>query len=453
MNHIPAHLPEILNRNISGYHQYCLCGNARPVFISDNLCAMLKLPASAIYDEFEDRYSQRIYPADREKYQQFLEEMHRKPQTGTTQYRLLCGDGSILFVCDTMTSYQQGTNMLADSVLTDITRIKEENQNLQYLNDTTPCGFLKYTCEKNPRVTYINDRMLDILGFSKDPDSEYDDLSLYMSNIYTLIPPDQRGRFSRYLERVYEQGIPIAGEMAALKRDGSRIYVFGWVTKCVNEHGEEEFQSAFIDITQRYQQKKEQETSRYLKALTEVYDKVFEFDLRERTVKCLYGQNSPSFKWLENIPMQMQEATEKWITGSAAQADQDRLRNFFGEFYQQRLAGQEGRPPQITYRALSSSGSYQTYHGVFLLLDRDTSLYCCRRAAQLPEQTGMQELAMRFTEVSWLLRWNRTRSSLCISARMSAPSLDMTGKNGWRWRRRSLQSGSLLPKAASATPR
>lgn len=398
MNHIPSQLPDILDRNISGYHQYCLSGKARPVFISENLCGMMALPQTAIYDALEDRYAQRIHPSDRESYQQFLEELRREPQTKTLQYRLLRGDGSILFVCDTMTSYRQGTQMLADSVLTDITQIKAENQTLQYLNDAAPFGFLKYTCEKNPRVTFINDRMLEILGFSRHPSGEYDDLALSMSNIYTMIPADERGRFSRYLERVYEQGAPIAGEMTALKQDGTRIHVFGWVTKSVNEFGDEEFQSAFMDITERYRQKKKQETSRYLKALTEVYDKVFEFDLRERTVRCLYGTNSPSFKWLENIPMQMQEATEKWITGSAAEADQDRLRSFFGEFYQRKLTGQEGCPPQITYRALSSSGIYQTYHGVFLMLDRDTSLYCCRRAAEMPEQIGMQELALRFTE-------------------------------------------------------
>ena len=398
MNHIPSHLPQILNHTISGYHQYFLSGTARPVFISDNLCSLLDLPKEALYDALEDRYAQRIHPSDRESYQLFLEELRREPQTKSAQYRLIRGDGSILFVSDTMTSYPQGNQMLADSVLTDITKLKAENQNLQYLNDTTPCAFLKYTCEKNPRVTFMNDRMLELLGFSKDPGGEYDDLALYRSNLYTMIPADERGRFSRYLERVYEQGGPLAGEMTALRADGSRIHVFGWVTKCVNEGGEEEFQSAFMDITQQYRQKKEQETSRYLQALTEVYDKIFEFDLRERTVKCLYGQNSPSFKWLEHIPMQMQEATEKWITGSAAEEDQARLRRFFGEFCQRKLTRQDDRPPQITYRALSSTGDYQTYHGIFLMLDRDTSLYCCRRAAPMPEQTRMQELAMRFTE-------------------------------------------------------
>ena len=73
MNHIPSHLPEILNHTISGYHQYCLSENARPLFLSENLCAMLDLPKSSLYDQIEDRYAQRIHPADRESYQLFLE--------------------------------------------------------------------------------------------------------------------------------------------------------------------------------------------------------------------------------------------------------------------------------------------------------------------------------------------------------------------------------------------
>lgn len=40
--------------------------------------------------------------------------------------------------------------VVADSVLADITRLKDESDNLQFLNETIPCGFLKYTCEKRP---------------------------------------------------------------------------------------------------------------------------------------------------------------------------------------------------------------------------------------------------------------------------------------------------------------
>ena len=398
MKNTPKNIHEILNRNIPGFHQYCLSVPFRLTYASQNLSDMLGLPESALIHEQEDRYALRVHPADRERYKAFLLKMSGEAQTLTVQYRLLKDDDSILYVSDTMTSYRHCDSMIADSVLADITALKNENQNLRYLNDTAPCGFVKYTCEKIPRVTYINERMLEILGFSEQPNPEYDDLGLYLNNIYTMIPMDERGRFSRYLDRVYGQGAPVAGEMTALRRDGGRIRIFGWVTKCMNEQGQEEFQSAFMDITQRYRQKKQQETSRYLKALTEVYDKVFEFDLGSRTVKCLYGQKSPMFQWLENIPMQMEEATEKWIMGSAAETDKERLRGFFRDFYQRKWMDSEGPPPQITYRAMSSSGSCETYTGIFLKLDSDIYLYCCHKTPDALTSAGMQELAMRFTE-------------------------------------------------------
>ena len=399
MKNEPLYSGEILSHRIGGFHQYCLTIPAKPIYISQNLCNMLGLPEDALLGENEDLYAMCVHPGDREAYRGFLEKLAVTAQTRTLQYRLIKPDGSTLFVNDTMTSYLLNGSMMGDSVLTDITELKNENQNLQYLNDTTPCGFLKYTCEKNPRVTYINDRMLKLLGFSEQSNEDFDDLGLYMSNIYTMIPADERGRFARYLDRVYEQGAPVAGEMTALRCDGTRIHVFGWVTKCVNEHGEEEFQSAFMDITERYRQKKAQETSRYLKALTEVYDKIFEFDLAGHTVKCLYGQKSPTFQWLENIPMQMEDATEQWIMGSAEEQDKERLRNFFRDFYQRNLQGSDGRPPQITYRAMSSTGGYKTYTGIFLKLDSNVSLYCCRRTPDILEAAApMQELAIRFTE-------------------------------------------------------
>ena len=398
MKTTPYYSDRILCYHISGFHQYCLEAPIRPIYISQNLCDMLGLEEAALLDEKEDLYMRRIHPGDREAYRTFLERMAGQAQTLTLQYRLLRSDGSLVFVSDTMTSYRGQQCMMGDSVLSDITNLKNENRNLQYLNDTTPCGFLKYTCEQNPRVTYINDRMRKILGFSEQSNGEFDDLGLCMSNIYTMIPAEERARFARYLERVYEQGGPLAGEMTALRQDGSRIHIFGWVTKCVNEYGAEEFQSAFMDVTARYRQKKEQETGRYIQALSEIYDKIFEYDLAAHTAKCLYGHPSPVFTWLENIPMQMEEATEKWIADSVAQEDQERLRRFFLDFYRRDLREADGRPPQITYRARSSKGSYEAYAGIFLTLDSNVSLYCCRRTPEPMECASMQALAMRFTE-------------------------------------------------------
>lgn len=395
MKNEPILHPETLSR-VSGFHQYRLSPPAMPVYVSGNLCDLLGLPEETLLSDAADLYAARVHPADRARYDAFLRDMASKAQSRTTEYRIVRGDGSAITVRDAMTSYRCGNDMFADSVLTDVTDLKQENRNLQYLNDTTPCGFLKYTCEKIPRITYINDRMKAILGLPEQSDDGFDPLEMYLSNIYTMIPADERGRFARYLERVSEQGAPLAGEMTALRPDGKRIRIFGWVTKCVDEEGRAEFQSAFMDVTERYREKKEQETSRYLKALTEVYDKIFEYDLSARTVRCLHSSGSAIFRPLENLPMQMEEATRKWIADSIDPTDRERVQRFFADFFARSLSSPDGRLPQITYRAVSSAGGYKAYTGILLKLGADVHLYCCRRTPEAPGP--MEELAMRFTE-------------------------------------------------------
>ncbi len=346
MKNEPFHPEQSLRSHISGFHQYRLAESPRLSYVSENLCLMLDRTPEELLEQTQDGYGQCLHPADREKYAGFLRELGSRAQTRTLQYRLLKKDGSMLFVSDTAVSYPADGGMMADCVLTDITELKDENRNLRFLNDTMPCGFVKYTCEKPPRVTYYNRQALEILRFPRETDGGFDFLENFCQNIYTMIPMEERGRLSRYLDRVSEQGAPLAGEITALRCDGTRAYLFGWVTKTVNEQGEAEFQSAFMDITQRRLKSKEQESSRYLTALTEVYDKIFEFNLGSRTVKCLYGQNSPMFRWLEKVPMQMEEATENWITATACESDRERLRSFFQRFARGALREPDGKPPQ-----------------------------------------------------------------------------------------------------------
>ncbi|MGM9660395.1 MAG: PAS domain S-box protein [Faecousia sp.] len=395
---------EILNR-ISGYHQYCLDTPARLGYISRSLCQMLGVSETELQSEGYEGF---VHPGDRERYEEFLQRLRKNPQSAACQYRLVTKEGNTIFVSDTMTSYCVDGKMTADSVLTDITELKNENQNLRFLNETIPCGFVKYTCEKAPRITYLNDRMKQILRFPEETGDGFDYLATYTQNIFTMIPVEERGRFARYLERVLEQDTPLAGDMALLRCDGTKVHVFGWVTACVNEQGHREFQSAVMDVTQRHQEKENQEFSRYLKALSEVYDKIFEYDLGNHTVKCLYSQNSPSFKWLENIPMQLETATENWITSTAAEEDRERLRGFFRDFCQRKLPQPDGRPPRIVYRARSSDGSFKTYTGIFLKLGGEISLYCCRYTPEEQENDALrrendslkniQAMTMRFAE-------------------------------------------------------
>lgn len=410
MKDILNNMNDILSLGISGFHQYVLADPVHIGYASKNLCDMLGITEDELLSETEDKYALMVHPADRETYSEFINNMKQKEQTLKAEYRLIKKSGEVIYVCDTVTVKKDSDGILSGySVLTDITEIKKKNDNLQFLNETIPCGFLKYTCEKQPKVTYINRQMMEFLRFPEAKEGELDYLELFKANIFLMIPMEERRRFSLYLNRVYSAGTPLAGEMTILRCDGTRAYMFGWVTKCVNEQGVEEFQSVCIDITERHQAKKANETRRYLKALTDVYDKIFEYDLGANTVKCLYSSNSPMFKWLENIPMQMEDATEKWISGTVVDEDRDRLRSFFKDFCQKKLYKPDARPPRITYRAQSSSGDIKTYGGIFLKIDNSVSLYCCRsvqddkeadylRNENVSLKENMHELVMRFTD-------------------------------------------------------
>ena len=411
MEYSPQNFMYTISRNISGFHQYCLNGNRHLCYVSLNLCDMLGFSEDELLRDTSDSYARLVHPGDRKAYESFLVALSRQEQTRTLEYRLTRKDSTILYVSDTMTSYFREGVMIGDSVLTDITELKKETQNLRFLSETMPCGFLRYTCEKNPRITYINDQMKRILRIPEQDTDGFDALDPYQQNIYTMIPMEERRRFSVYLDRVYQLGSPIAGEMTVLRCDGTRAYLFGWVTKCVNDQGVEEFQSACMDITERQQLRKEQETKRYLKALTEVYDKIFEYDLAAHTVTCIHGQSSPVFRWIENIPMQMEDATEKWILGTVFEEDREPVRNFFSDFYHRRFNTSD-RPPVIRYRAISSSGSLNSYSGLFVKTDDSVSLFCCRSIPDAEEadtlrnentslrgiNENMQKIVMHFTD-------------------------------------------------------
>lgn len=59
------------------------------------------------------------------------------------QYQHYKKDGAVIYVEDSMTSRRLEDGRLAGySVLTDITGLKNENDNLRFLNETIPClGF------------------------------------------------------------------------------------------------------------------------------------------------------------------------------------------------------------------------------------------------------------------------------------------------------------------------
>lgn len=366
------HNENILNRQISGFHRYILGEPACLCFVSANLCAMLGLPEPDLSDG-ADWYLDRVHPADRDAYLAFLAEVTRTGEPRRADYRLCRGDGGVLRVRDTLTPARRADGVWeASSVLTEL----EEEEALRLVRETLPCAVLRYTCEQQPRITYLDRTMADLLRLPPGEGAQGD---LYKSNLFLLIPPEERRRFARYLDRVAQGGAPLAGEMTVLRWDGTRARLFGWVSKGVDARGEPEFQSVCMDVTQRYQTQKARETQRYLEALTEVYDKIFQFDLETDLVKCLHCEDDSSFQALKGVAMQIDDAAERWITNAVLPEDRDRVGAFFRAFCQRGELPAGDQPPQLSYRAKSGDGQWKDYVAFCIRLDATLRLYCCRR--------------------------------------------------------------------------
>ncbi|MDE6686650.1 MAG: PAS domain-containing protein, partial [Lachnospiraceae bacterium] len=371
-------MESVLQHYISGFHQYVLDTPIHLSFVSQSFCELLGLTEEELLSGEEDRYFSRVYVSDRKSYAEFLHRLSGKEQTLTLQYRIIAGDGKLHVVNDMMVSERTEQGMLVgSSILTDVTVLKAEDPFLDHMN-TASYGILRYTCEKYPKVTYINDYMLDILRFPKIKNGEMDTLELYKENIYLMIPMEERVRFSRFLDRVYQSDKPMVGGMTVLRCDGVKTRLFGWISRCVNSRGMEEFQCICIDSSERYYEKRSKEINRYLTVLSCVYHTLSVYDFSNETVQYFYGDASDLSRQLENIPMQMETATEKWICDSVIKEDQERVRDYFERYFQERRIGEETESAQINYRIYDLDGTVKIYTGIFLKIDAFVDLFCSR---------------------------------------------------------------------------
>lgn len=69
MKNTLKHMQEILNRNISGFHQYVLSDPVHLCFVSQNLCEMTGFSAEDLLSESDDLYAALVHPAEKREQQ------------------------------------------------------------------------------------------------------------------------------------------------------------------------------------------------------------------------------------------------------------------------------------------------------------------------------------------------------------------------------------------------
>lgn len=267
-------------------------------------------------------------------------------------------------------------------------------------------GLHQYILEEPVHLVFASGNLCDMTGY------EPEELISGTEDLYAhLVHAADIEIYAGMLRRLLQGEQTASAQYRIVTKGGSVKYISDTAVARHLADGRLSAWSVLADITP-VNEGKTRERERYLKALSEVYDKIFEYDFAGRTAKCLYGHSSGVFRWLNNVPVQMEEAAEQWIQSTVLPEDRAKMHRFFNDFYRQRLWEAEGPPPQIGYRAVSADGSIKECSGIFLKLDGAVCLFCSRNresegktqrlhsenASLRSLNENMQKIVMQFTD-------------------------------------------------------
>lgn len=129
-------------------------------------------------------------------------------------------------------------------------------------------------------------------------------------------------------------------------------------------------------------------------------------------MKCLYVEDSTFFEPILNIPMQMKNATEKWIESKVHDDDCAAVQAYFDRYCRHMTDPDKTYTPEIKFRAASSQGIIRNYEGIFLSVGDGISLFCCKNISDAESvdslmnenvflrsiNQNMKDLVMHFTD-------------------------------------------------------
>lgn len=126
---------EVIAQIPSGIHRCYLSKPIHLEYFSDGLCKMLGYTHNEVAEIVQptSSYSKLIYPDDRPIFRDFVHRLAANGGVESCEYRMLCKDGSLLTVTDTMDARRNADGiMYGYSVVTDLSRYKELQEQLEH---------------------------------------------------------------------------------------------------------------------------------------------------------------------------------------------------------------------------------------------------------------------------------------------------------------------------------
>ncbi len=190
-----------------------------PVKLNEKYFELIEQSRKEYYASVRNIYES-IYPSDLDMLMDTLSRVKAENKPKTIIYRRINSNGNIKWIKATFT-YMQNEDSITSlyfASLDDITEFKNMQRDVLEMADSFDSGIIKCDLKTN-KVVFYNDKILDILGLTKD-EFEYN----FKNNYLRLISPAYQASFKNAVEEINNKE-SITTEISLISKDNKEIKV------------------------------------------------------------------------------------------------------------------------------------------------------------------------------------------------------------------------------------
>lgn len=224
-------------------------------YISPQVADLIGYPNEAWVDD-PMGWMDMIHPDDRERAWAITERTWRTGEGGSLPYRIICGDGSVIWLLDTWRMLERddsGRPWRFQGVLLDVTeeqesRVRLERSERQQRSALEGARVIPWTETIHPetgfeRYTYIGSQVLDVLGYTPA------ELMVERKHFPRMLHPDDRARIRESTARANETGL-WEDDYRVIRRDGGIRWLRSFARRVSAEGAiPEVWQGVAVDVT------------------------------------------------------------------------------------------------------------------------------------------------------------------------------------------------------------
>ena len=217
-----------------------------PIFVSQGFLSITKMTEEQFYRKYQNDVFSGLHPGDRERIIESFNTLKNPGDHFDNTYRLICGDGSYVWVQVTSTlAEQEGKNMLYTGYL-DVTDSIETQQEIQRLYDNIPGAVFRCRFTKDWDVLDANDGLFEFLGYTRE---EFAAMGNKMSSV--IYPDDLTIMMPKIKGQLKNGNTLVENENRLICKDGTVKWISVKAQLLTDEKGEQFFYCVFVDITRR----------------------------------------------------------------------------------------------------------------------------------------------------------------------------------------------------------